>query len=311
MSAIAACGLLIGLLNEQEPEIAYIARFYNPAPVPGISTDQVYLSDFRGTCRRRLSATALEKHGIAWSSSATVCWVERGDRYSRLVLYDRVQRRRRVLARGRTISLQTTGTGVNVALPVYKIDEQWVQVSGTQIAPMAAIPELSRARWWSEAMCVWLPDGQPMVRQLGFLDGKGGLTPTPLVDRDQKSTWVLEREGRQYLLYLGGWSLDIWPAANGRSWLLNMFGGASCGSSESLYLMNWATGKFEGRIEGVTEIDVRGKAWAGIEAWRPLSRYVGNRQVWTHQLYAGDWRAGQRWLVAAGLVDCSEVALSP
>jgi hypothetical protein len=289
-------------------QVAFIARFYYSYPDERISSHQVYVSGLDGKNRRALTTGNTSPQHLAWVGKNKLSWVEQANANKvRLVLYDLKSRHRRVLLQSNYLVQIDDDLFEEYKFPIYDDGAKRYQVTESGLKTLGKSPEFK----WRGEVETWHLPGEPLIRFLGHEEDPSA---TNLQFPDYNYIYTFERDGRRYKWSLEGEGNYFYPCKKlATAYLHSVQAGASAGSWEALYEVNWTSGTLRRLISDACAISIRKGSdhWSGLEPGRTLSPYGPKKNVWTCEASVGNLKTGKRWAIASGLAECYEIALSP
>jgi hypothetical protein len=293
-----------------DPQVAFVARYYYPYPDKRISAHQVYVTDIDGNNRKQLTTGKPSPEQLSWVGANVVCWIERfGRDKDELVHYNLQTKTKKVLLRrnGTLTLIGRYDLFKNGGFPEYDDGVTRYQVTESGAKPVGKSVEIEWTRGREKAS--WNLPGEPAIRFIGYEEDEVAESAEfPYNDY----LYAFERDGRQYKWRLEGAANDFYPGAKpGTAYLHSIEGGASAGTWECFYLVNWGSGEIRTLISDACYIAIRKgtRYWSGLEAGRTLSPYGPKKNVWTCEAYVGDIESGKQWAIVSGLAECYEIAL--
>jgi len=291
-------------------DVAFVARYYYPYPDKRISTHQVYVSEIDGRNRQQLTTGTPAPEQLAWVGEHMLCWIENiGHKKDQLVLYNLRTKTRRVLVSSRN-TLQLVGQSDlyrKSQLPEYDDGVTRYRINEFGANFIGKSKEIKWTRGVESPS--WQLPGEPLIRFVGYeVDDIANRAQFPYND----FLYTFERESRRYEWRLEGAANQFYPGSKpGTAYLHSIDGGASAGTWECFYEVNWGSGDIRCLISDVYMISLRKGEdhWSGLESGRTLSPYGHEKNVWTCEAYVGNLSTGKQWAIASGLVECYEIAL--
>lgn len=280
---------LICLLSAGAPqeEVAFSARFYYPPGDKRTSYSQIYVSSLDGSHRRQLSSGKSEHIAPQWIGQTRLAWVtlpQKSEGKSTLEIYD--------LAKGKVVVRKQLSGDLFVSgqpergVPTLEGKSGRFLVGSS--GQLSTVKHPNVVSYWDPPYKIEV-DGKELVWKF---DQGGGSGLSYTFGNDQKSLKLDATPNRFY-------------CEDGKTlYLVAMLGGASAGSEMFVYRLNPEAGELKEILRDVNNVDfdASSRYWSGVEAYRPMSKYGKDKNVWTSSVYVGDLKTGKRWKIASGLV---------
>lgn len=302
--------LLLLAIHKDELDLAFTARYYKQGKAK--STYRLYLARHDGSARVALPGTPDGVMSFMWIDHNTLALVrDVEDKETEVYRYDLRTQKAKMIAKVAAFSyFERDKSGVetlDVDGKSFRVsDDKLVEVKNqSDEEPSFGKPVDDKA------------DSSPWVGTVKLADKRtASLTFKPGYDNDDgEMDLAIALDGKSQSYRLKGLSVEwAYPAGENSIWVVTSVPFPKFNRASRLYRLDGLTGKKELLVDGVghLQFDPKTPWWTATQAeGSPLTKLKDGRQVYTNWLYTGNWKTGQRWAVATGLVNVSRAAFRP
>lgn len=292
-----------------EPDLAFVARYYKQGKAK--STYRVFLARHDGTGIRIAPGAPEGTMSLSWVDHDTLALVrDVDDKSSEVIAYDVRTKKSWVVAKVSAFSYFSKDPA---GADFLAVDGKAFRVSRDKITEVT---------YPSDDVPFGKPvnatdDASPWSGTVKLGNGRvANLTYKPGFDNDDGEFDVAVAAGEtKHTYHLKGLQVESAMPSSGRGlFVVTSVPFRKVNRVNRLYRLDTESGKAELLVDGVGNLSFTATSpwWTAEQAeGSPMTKLKDGRQVYTNWLYTGNWKTGEKWTVATGLVNVSRAVFRP